>query len=152
MTMRLVAVILAAALVGPAFAAGAATAPQGTPDPRISDGTLRHQLDVARKRWKAANLRNYRYEISVSCFCVPSKGVRYVVRNRVPRIPAHGDTSVATVPRLFKRIQAAIHDRVAKLDVSYGQRGVPKSIYIDSSATIADEEVGYTLTHFTRLK
>jgi hypothetical protein len=152
MTMRLVAVILAAALAGPAFAAAAATLPRSTPDPRIADGTLRHQLDAARAQWKAANLRNYRYEISVSCFCVPGKGVRYVVHNRVPRIPAHGDKSVASVPRLFKKIQAAIHDGVAKLDVTYGRRGVPKSIFIDSSINVADEEIGYKIAHFTRLK
>src|SRR4051794_36592274 len=148
---RLTLVLLAAALAAPALAAAAAP-PQGTPDPRIADGTLQRRLDGARAAWKAAHLRSYRYDITVSCFCAPSKGVVYTVRNGVPRVPKKGEKSLASVPRLFKRIQAAIDDGVANLDVTYGRRGVPKSIYIDTAANIADEEVGYRIAHFTTLK
>jgi hypothetical protein len=152
MTMRLVTLLLVCALAVP-VAAGAQTEPnRGAPDPRITDGTRQDQLDAARKRWKTAHVRSYRYQISVSCFCAPSKGLVYVVRNGVPKVPAKGQKSIATVPRLFKTIQGAIDRKVANLDVTYGRRGVPKSIYIDSSQMIADEEVGYTITHFTTLK
>jgi len=156
-TTVLAAALAAIALTGAGAAgagAGALSPPApGRPDPQIADGTLQRRLDTAGTRWKAAHLRSYRYEIQVSCFCAPRNAhVVYVVRNGVPRVPAKGEKSVATVPRLFRTIQAAIDDGVANLDATYGPRGVPKSIYIDSSAQIADEEVGYTIVHFTRLQ
>jgi hypothetical protein len=139
MHMRLVTlVVLAAAVATPASAA--TSAPQ-------------QRLDAARKQWKAAHLSSYRYEVSVSCFCAPRTGhLFYVVRNGVARLPKNGDKSVATVPRLFRKIQDAIDHHAAQLDVTYGRRGVPKSIYIDGAANIADDEVTYAITHFTTLK
>jgi hypothetical protein len=53
---------------------------------------------------------------------------------------------------LFLTIQDAIDRKVAKLVVSYGKRGVPRSIYIDSDERIADEEVGYLIRDFAPLK
>jgi hypothetical protein len=151
MNLRLVTVILGAALVLPAAAGAQSLQNRGTPDPRIADGTLQRRLDSARKAWKASNIRSYRYEVGVSCFCVPAKGVVYVVRKGVPKVPAAGEKSVATVPRLFRKIQEAIDDDVADLDVTYGTRGVPRKIHIDTAANIADEEVGYTITRFKPL-
>jgi hypothetical protein len=125
----------------------------GAADPQIADGSLQRGLDAARGQWKAAHVRSYRYEIRVSCFCAPSTGhVVYVVRNGIPRVPSKGEKSVASVPRLFRKIQAAIDGGVAQLDVTYGRYGIPRSIYIDRAANIADEEVGYKLVHFTRLQ
>ena len=137
--MHLLAAIATAAALG------------GTPDPQITSGTLQRKLDAARKTWKATNIRSYRYEIGVSCFCVPSEGVVYVVRRGVPQVPRSGEKSVATVPRLFRKIQDAIDDKVADLDVTYGTGGVPRKIYIDTDRRIADEEVGYTITRFKPL-
>jgi hypothetical protein len=140
MTMRrlAVAVVVAAAFATPASAA--------TSHPQ-------QNLDAARKQWKAAHLSSYRYEMSVGCFCAPRTGhLFYVVRNGVPRLPKNGEKSVASVPRLFRKIQDAINHHAARLDVTYGRRGVPKSIYIDGAANIADDEVTYTITHFTTLK
>jgi hypothetical protein len=150
MNARLVTVILAVALALPAFAAGASGI-RADPDPQIASGTLQRGLDAARKKWKAAHVRSYRYDVSVSCFCPPSN-VRYVVRNGTPKVPARGDKAVATVPRRFRRIQSAIDRGVADLDVTYGKRGVPKSFYIDGSRMIADDEVGYAITRFTVLQ
>jgi Family of unknown function (DUF6174) len=65
---------------------------------------------------------------------------------------ASGYRSLATVPRLFKTIQGAIDEGVANLNVSYGRRGVPTSIYIDRSQLIADEEMGYEIKAFTPSK
>ncbi|HTN23503.1 MAG TPA: DUF6174 domain-containing protein [Solirubrobacteraceae bacterium] len=137
-TRLLTLVVLAAALATPASAA--------TSHPQ-------QRLDAARKQWKAAHVSSYRYEVAVSCFCAPRNGhLFYVVRHGVARPPRNGDKSVATVPRLLRMIQDAIDRHVARLDVTYGRRGVPKSIYIDGVANIADDEVTYTITHFTTLK
>jgi hypothetical protein len=58
---------------------------------------------------------------------------------------------VATVRRLFRTIQRAIDQQVARLQVTYGKRGVPSSISIDFDQRIADEESYYTIKGFTRL-
>ena len=122
-------------------------------DPHIADGTLQHKLDAARKKWKAAHVSSYRYEIQVSCFCPPAtKPNVFTVKKGAPAKYPSGYKSLATVPRLFKTIQGAIDDNVANLNVSYGKRGVPTSIYIDRAYNVADEEVGYTVKHFTRVK
>ena len=98
-------------------------------------------------------MSSYRYEIQVSCFCPPAtKRNVFTVRHGVSTSHASGYKALATVPRLFKKIQDAIDDDVANLNVSYGRRGVPTSIYIDRSQAIADEETGYTVKKFTRLK
>ncbi len=153
MNLRLSAAI-PAALVALAFAAGASGAPlPAKHDPHIADGTLQHKLDAARKKWKAAHVRSYRYEIQVSCFCPPpSKPNVFTVKGGVAKKYPSGRKSIATVPRLFKTIQAAIDDDVANLNVSYGKRGIPRSIYIDRAYNVADEEVGYAVKHFTRLR
>lgn len=151
MTIRpVVPLVLLTLAVG--ACAASAQAPANTPDPGNADGTLQHNLDAARHRWKAAGLRSYRYEIRRQCFCVPQTSVLVVVRNGVPTKFPTGLKSVATVPRLFKVIQGAIDDGVAKLSVTYSKRGVPRSISIDRIAGAVDDEIGYTVKRFTPLK
>jgi hypothetical protein len=147
-----IVVLVLAALALPALAAGSApSVPRAQHDPQIADGTLQRGLDSARKRWNAAHVRSYRYAITTTCFCVPGRGIVYVVRNGHPHVPSRGEKSLATVPRLFKTIQAASVDNVASLDVAYGARGVPKSISIDNAANVADDEVAYAISGFRRL-
>lgn len=147
--------VIPAALAILAFAAGSSGAQSTTEahDPHIADGTLQRKLDGARATWNAAHVSSYRYEIRVSCFCPPAtKPNVFVVRHGVATKFASGYKSLATVPRLFKTIQGAIDDDVADLNVKFGKRGVPTSIYIDRSANVADEEVGYAVKRFTPLR
>jgi hypothetical protein len=153
MTMNLRIATISAALAALALAAGAAAAPiPAGHDPHIADGTLQHKLDSARKKWKAAHVGSYRYEIKVICFCPPAQAEVFTVKKGAPTKYPSGHKSLASVPRLFKTIQGAIDDDVANLNVTYGKRGVPTSIYIDRSQQIADEEVGYDVKRFTPLK
>jgi hypothetical protein len=137
------------------FALGASTAvalaPQPNPvDPGIADGTKQVKLDGAKRGWKTAHVTNYSYEISRQCYCPVQEPGKAVVHNgRLVHYPK-GLKDVATVPRLFRTIQRAIDAKVTKLNVSYGKRGVPSSIYIDTKAYIADEEAGYTIKRFKR--
>jgi hypothetical protein len=149
---RLAVIVVLAALALPALAAASApSAPRAQHDPQIADGTLQRRLDTARKRWIAAHVRSYRYAITKTCFCAPAGAVVYVVRNGRAKVPRRGETSLATVPRLLQTIQAAIDAKVANLDVTYGPRGVPRSISIDGAANIADDEVAYAISGFRRL-
>jgi hypothetical protein len=142
--------LLAAAVLAPAAAAGQMQ-PVNPPDPHIADGTAQRHLDAAQRSFKRAALVSYRYEIKRSCFCPPLAYQRIVVRAGRPT-PRH-DTAIGdlvTVPRMFRAIRAAIHDRVHGLRVTYGRYGVPSSISIDPDANIADEESYYTVRRFRR--
>ena len=145
---------IALVLLSFALAAGGAvaSAPSQTPDPSITDGSLQRKLDGARASWKAGRLHSYRYEIRRRCFCPPQKTRVVVVRGDRARAFPSAMNDVATVPRLFRLIQRAIDDGVVELNVSYGSRGVPRSIFRDGSANVADDEFGYAVSRFTSLR
>ncbi|HEV7808545.1 MAG TPA: DUF6174 domain-containing protein [Solirubrobacteraceae bacterium] len=147
------AVILATLALLAAGACGAAAqVPTSQADPSISDGSAQRALSAARTAWRARGRRSYRFELRRSCYCPQQETVLVVVRKgRIVRHPADLEAQ-SSVPRLFRTIQSAIDRRVAKLDVTYGARGVPRSIEIDSIAQAVDDEVGYSIRRFTLLK
>jgi hypothetical protein len=146
-----IAALLALALVAVPVAAGDGV--DAKPDPGIDSGSEQRALSNARKQWKAQGVRSYTYALSVNCFCPPTTNVKIVVRKGIPaRSTPSKLRDRATVPRLFRTIQYAIDRKVAKLVVTYGKRGVPRSIFIDPDERIADEEVGYLVRQFAPLK
>ncbi|MCW3017095.1 MAG: hypothetical protein JWO02_4187 [Solirubrobacterales bacterium] len=143
--------VLAGALT--ASAGAQSPAPGEAPDPGIADGSAQRALDAARARWTAAHVSSYRVRVAHGCFCPPqyTRPRTITVRGGVPRRPPAHLKDVATVPRMFRRIQGSIDDGVAGLAVTYGARGVPRSITIDVSRRIIDEEAYYTIDRFVRL-
>jgi hypothetical protein len=154
MRARLVATFAAALLAGAAGApVASALAPGDTVDPDIADGSAQRALDAARARWRAFDVHSYRYRAQLQCFCTPGTiaPAVLVVRAGKPVDPPARLRGIATVPRIFRRVQEAIDDRVAGLSVRYGKRGVPRSVQIDPSLMIADEEIGYVVGRVRRL-
>lgn len=160
MPARASALVLLAAgalALAPAAAAQAPTPgdPGAEPDVTISDGTAARQLADARARWRAVGFASYRTRIAIRCFCPASvTATRTVVVRRgrtVGRVPSHL-RDVATVPRLFARIDEAIRAGAATLDVRYARSGRPTSIYVDRSRMIADEERGIVVRSFARTR
>jgi Family of unknown function (DUF6174) len=155
MTMRslLILASLAFALTVVPIAASQVTGPQRTVDPGIANGSKQRALSTARKAWKSRGVSSYTYRLSVNCFCPPTTSVKLVVRNGFPaKSTPRNLRDQATVPRLFRTIQQAIDAKAAKLEVTYGTRGVPRAIYIDRDERIADEEIGYIVRGFAPLK
>jgi hypothetical protein len=123
-------------------------------DPAITSGSAQRSLDAARARWKAKGPRSYQLVVRHSCFC-PEQYTRprtVVVRNgKIVRASKYV-RDIATVPRLFKIVQAAIDRKVVNLDVTYdAKRGFPRNIWVDTSLQIADEEQGYGASKLKRL-
>ena len=142
--MRIVLLaFLLAAVVAPN--AGGSALPTGPADPHIADGSAARKLAAARTRWQRHGFASYRFTVTQTCFCGPREGTatitvrggkRYGVTDRL--LPA------SSVPRLFALVAGAIRHEVAGLTVTYDKRrGYVRHVYIDSSAMIADEEVGY---------
>lgn len=122
-----------------------------TVDPHIVDGTAQRDLDAARATWREAEIRHYRMRVRTDCFCAGDvrRPRRIEVRDGRPveRAPAHL-RAYATVWRLFARIQDAIDDEVAGLTVAYDKHGAPRSLWVDISELMADEEHGVRIVRF----
>ena len=140
--------MVAAVLVSLVFLQ-APTLPPPTPDESIRDGSAQRKLDRARKNWRKADIHTYRFKLTRQCFCPPASPVLVVRRDKPVGAP-RDFRSVASVPRLFRRIQDAIDDEVSGLTVRYGKRGVPRFIAIDGREYIADDEVGYKIERLWR--
>lgn len=154
-TMRsftLIALLTVAVAAGVPLGSAQAAGSGRVTDPGITDGSKQRRLDSARRTWKAAGVSNYGYRIRLSCFCPQTPYVKIVVRGGRPVAGTPKNMlDLATVPRLFRKIQRSIDRKVAGIRVTYGKRGVPKSISIDVDAQIADEESYYTIKGFTVL-
>jgi hypothetical protein len=137
------------ALAAPAAAQAPPQPPQNEPAESIRDGSAQRALDRARKRWRKAEIHNYRFQLTRQCFCPPESWVLFV-RGDAPRRPPADAKDVATVRRLHRRIQAAIDARVAGLSVKYDKRGVPRQTGIDPHGLAIDDEVGYKVEKFWR--
>nr|WP_044501101.1 DUF6174 domain-containing protein [Nostoc sp. PCC 7107] len=122
------------------------------------------QLRFNRRLWNQQNIRNYRYTLSNSCFCVPeARGpVIITVKNGITTsittttgVPVSNPEffeRYKTIPKLFNVIADAIARRADNIDVQYkNQLGYPRQISIDYSFQQADEELYLTIENFQAL-
>jgi hypothetical protein len=148
----LVLILTLVAVAAAALPAGAQQdLPPATPAASIADGSAQRALDQARARWNRLKIRNYDYEVMVTCFCPYTGWVLVKVRNGVPSKrsqAAAGD--LATVPRLFREIRQAIDGPAHRLDVHYGARGVPVDVFTDPIQFAVDDENGFGTRRFKR--
>jgi len=115
-------------------------------------------IRAQQRAWTQQQLRNYRYTLEVSCFCVPEarQPVVIEVRDGVPvsyTYEATGETANAsyfenynTVPKLFNLMRAALYRSPNSMNVQFDpELDYPTQISIDYSAMIADEEIYLTI-------
>ena len=115
------------------------------------------------QRWIAQDIRDYRYQLQVLCFCPPdiTKPVIIEVRNAEP-VAVTDVTSGApvdtdyfdnynTINKMFATIQDAFDRDAYKVTVSYHQLGYPTNIYIDFIQLAADDEITYIISNFQPL-
>lgn len=128
-------------------------APPGVDD-SIENGTAAAALAAAREKWRKHGLRSYRFRQSLICFCATqyTRARKIVVRRGRPVHPPQFHKPYATAERLFKTIEGAIRRRISGLRVSYGKNGFPRSIAMDPSDRIADEELTIVSTTLRRLQ
>lgn len=119
-------------------------------------------LDAAKALWNKAAKNSYTLQQTRSCFCMPDsiRPISFDVVNGTIQTGsvAYADASggkltdemlsrggLYTVNAAFDYIQEAINERADNIDVEYdATTGYPKSIYVDRSHMIADEELGLT--------
>jgi hypothetical protein len=149
---------LIAALVPLALGAGAAPAvaaadPQPV-QPFVPGINEDPELSAAWQKWQSKGIDDYVISVRLSCFCVPTKAVRTVIRNDRTVKVTQDDRRLRpgrgySVDELFTMIREASAGSDS-VTVDYTRRGVPKSIAIDPDEMIADEETYYSVS-LTRL-
>lgn len=146
MTRALLAALLLPLTIGAAPAAAADPQPVRPFVPGADDAP---DLAAAWQAWQAKGIDDYVVTVRTSCFCVPTKAVRTVVRNdRTVRV-TQGERPLRasrgwSMDELFTTIRTA-QAEADRVDVEWTRRGVPTSIGIDPSTMIADEETYYTV-------
>lgn len=123
-------------------------------DPQITDGTAGRQFKAAREQWLKQGIDDYRMTVRRACFCLPPSRVKVTVRDGKPvSLSARPWSGPRTVPGMFRIVGQAIKRKVAKLDVRYNARlGLPARTSIDYIAMAVDDEIGYQIKGFKRLK
>ncbi|MBA2763062.1 MAG: hypothetical protein H0U42_00030 [Thermoleophilaceae bacterium] len=128
----------------------AAAAPAaGFSHPDQIGSSARAKLERAEQRWEDARILNYSYRIRRLCFCSRefTRKVTIDVRNGKPRRTPRAYRDVNKVEKLFDVIRDGLDAEILEARYRSGT-GVPRSIYIDRSFMIADEEIGYEITRF----
>lgn len=131
--------------------------------PAIAKSQL-NQLTINRQLWKKQNIRNYRYQLSRSCFCAPKASGPIVVKVRKGKKTSITDAAgqsvdqeifkqYDTIPKLFNVIEDAIAKKASNLTVQYDPKlGYPTQINIDYNSQMADEEIYLTIEKFQKIK
>jgi hypothetical protein len=121
----------------------------------------RERLNQARAQWRSQGFPDYRYTFQRSCFCAPAslepavvtvRGGAVVAVDRVTDGAVLDPSFYYTVEGLFGLLEEAIDGDAAELRVEYDAAlGYPRSAFIDRSAMIADEELGFEVSNLQPL-
>ena len=118
---------------------------KGSPEPDFTQSL---------RRWESLRLTDYTIKQSLQCYCVRGSTLMTVTvrNNRISDVKTFDGASLPsdqwnqyrTVDELFTLIRDTNPSQVARVTATYDTRhGYPTSVYIDRSAAIADEEIGY---------
>ncbi len=124
------------------------------------------EITTSERLWKDQGLSNYDFTLNRQCFCPEDwRGpVNIQVRNGTAASVTYVSSGAPvtegkfdnadTIDKLFTILKNAyagkgdFEQKAERIDVTYhAQMGYPTTFYIDVSQTIADEEVGYTVTN-----
>jgi len=119
-------------------------------------------LNETRSTWQRSQLKNYRINERISCFCggllewdvYVKEGAKERVEFDELHLPSHQTyndifDNAKTVEDAFDFIEELIYQNVASLLVEYNNEyGFPSLISIDYYADTTDDEIGYLYTDF----
>jgi len=127
-----------------------------------------NQTEVERnlEKWQDANISHYRFNVSITCFCVFSQDMPLVIEVMDGEVVsmefqngnAIDDTSrelfdkFATIDRIFAEIEADLAGAADKITVTYDPTyGYPVDLTIDYVEEATDDELYITVSGFEAL-
>jgi len=139
----------------------ATNAPTLAPPTKVTQG----RVDDNRALWSASGIVNYRYDLTIGCFCFFEHGdttTIVVLDGKTTSITWRDGTTVrdsdlfASTMGGFSTIDAMFNTLESRLGTVYSLAttfdatdGHPIRIYIDGAAIVADDETSYTVSNFT---
>ena len=123
--------------------------------------TSRQEFTAALQKWQAAGIHDYSFTLNQTCFCLGLQPVRITVRDgKVLRATNVRDGTAIkpaevgqplTLTGIFQKIEAAYAKPADHITLTLNpDYGYPEHVYIDYIEMMADEELGYTISDFTR--
>ena len=115
--------------------------------------TQEQQLALARSNWMAKKLRSYKFTLRKVCFCPEeyTRSVTITVQNGVPIDSPEHLRAYDTVEKTLDVIGEALNSKADQVDMDFDVDGWPRSVFIDRSRAIADEEYGLAITDLVPL-
>ena len=124
------------------------------------------ELEQNQEKWQDAAISDYRYQLSIGCFCVFTQDMPLIIEVRDGKVVSmeyqNGnpiDSSLlelferyATIDRVFGEVKAGLNgaadEVIAKYDLTYG---FPTEVTIDVQKQATDDELYLTLSNFEKL-
>lgn len=124
------------------------------------------EIEQNRDKWQDADISHYRYDLSISCFCVFTQDMPLLIEVQDGKIVSMEyqsgkeiDSSLtelfekyATIDRIFTELEAGLNgaadEVIAKYDPTYG---FPTEVTIDVEKQATDDELYLTLSNFEKL-
>ena len=125
-------------------------------------GLASSEVERAQEKWQKANISHFRYELTISCFCVFSQDMPLVIEVKdgqaVSMTYKSGkeiDPSLLeqfqrydTIDKIFAELEKA-QNEAERVEVSYDEKyGFPTQITIDHAQQAADDELYLTVANF----
>ncbi len=118
-----------------------------------------NELNTNSKKWQSHAIKNYQFKEQLNCFCVDrgpysvtvANNVIVTIKDRDGNVESSNTLSLKTVDELFLYIRSSLDRNPETTTIKYNATyGYPESIYFDFDKRIADEEMGYTITEFSK--
>ena len=117
------------------------------------------------EKWQDANISHYRYELSISCFCIFAQDMPLVIEVQNGEVVSMEYKSgkeidasnlelfqrYDTIDKIFAELEKA-QNEAERVEVSYDEKyGFPTQITIDQAVQAADDELYLTISKFETL-
>ena len=153
---KLILLIAVAALALAACAGATASANQN-----------QSELDDNQQKWQDANISHYRYNLSISCFCVFTQDMPLIIEVQDGKVVSMEYTSgneidagsreyfqrFETIDKVFEQLQKDIGGEADEVVVTYNANyGFPEEVKIDYVLEATDDEIWLTISDFESLQ
>ena len=120
--------------------------------------TISSSLIENQKKWESHNLKSYRMNLNIICYCIPTPDIDIRVDNgKISLINANGDSysnpdidstfwHAKTIDELFSFIDKKLSEDPFEKTLKFNSKyGYPEEIFFDLEEMMADEEIGYVV-------
>ena len=128
-------------------------------------GQASGEVNSEQEKWQDANISHYRYELSISCFCIFAQDMPLVIEVQDGEVVSMEYKSgkeidpsfleqfqrFDTIDKIFAELETA-QTEAERVEVTYDEEyGFPTQVTIDNALQAADDELYLTISNFEAL-